>query len=83
MSDFMNPDRIAIGSDNPQAAALVSDLHAGIDAPVVVMDVRSEEMVKLASNALLATTLDNERPRAELARQGTGTSVLSRAGRDR
>ncbi|MEV4568907.1 UDP-glucose/GDP-mannose dehydrogenase family protein [Nonomuraea sp. NPDC049419] len=55
--DFMRPDRIVIGSADDATAALVAGLHEGIEGPVVVMDVRSAEMVKLASNALLATKI--------------------------
>ncbi|MDH6577214.1 UDP-glucose/GDP-mannose dehydrogenase family protein [Kitasatospora sp. MAP5-34] len=57
VADFMKPDRIVIGADSPAAGALVEQLHAGVDSPVVAMDVRSAEMVKLASNALLATRI--------------------------
>ncbi|MEV4804721.1 UDP-glucose/GDP-mannose dehydrogenase family protein [Nonomuraea sp. NPDC049421] len=55
--DFMRPDRIVIGSADDATATLVAELHKGIEGPVVVMDVRSAEMVKLASNALLATKI--------------------------
>jgi UDPglucose 6-dehydrogenase len=57
VQDFLNPDRIVIGSDDPAAARVVADLHAGIDGPVATMTVASAEMVKLASNALLATKI--------------------------
>ena len=55
--DFMNPDRIVIGSDDDAAGDVVEQLHADIDAPVVRMDVPSAEMVKLAANAFLATRI--------------------------
>jgi UDPglucose 6-dehydrogenase len=55
--DFMNPDRIVIGSDDEAAGDLVEELHAGLGAPVVRMDVPSAEMVKLAANAFLATRI--------------------------
>ncbi|WP_214106570.1 UDP-glucose dehydrogenase family protein [Acrocarpospora catenulata] len=55
--DFLHPDRIVIGASEEATARLISDLHQGVDGPVVVMDVRSAEMVKLASNALLATKI--------------------------
>lgn len=57
VKDFLHPDRIVIGASEGDTARLISDLHQGVDAPVVVMDVRSAEMVKLASNALLATKI--------------------------
>ncbi|MEO3872046.1 UDP-glucose/GDP-mannose dehydrogenase family protein [Nonomuraea sp. B12E4] len=55
--DFMQPDRVVVGAADEDTARLVTDLHDGVDGPVVVMDVRSAEMVKLASNALLATKI--------------------------
>ena len=57
IQDFMNPDRIVIGSDDEAAGDVVEELHAGLDAPVVRMDVPSAEMVKLAANAFLATRI--------------------------
>ncbi|MGW0804791.1 UDP-glucose dehydrogenase family protein [Nonomuraea sp. NPDC002799] len=55
--DFLHPDRVVIGTSDEATARLISELHEGVDGPVVVMDVRSAEMVKLASNALLATKI--------------------------
>ncbi|MGH3081211.1 MAG: UDP-glucose dehydrogenase family protein [Gaiellaceae bacterium] len=55
--DFMNPDRIVIGSDDDAAGDVVEELHSGVGAPVVRMDVPSAEMVKLAANAFLATRI--------------------------
>jgi UDPglucose 6-dehydrogenase len=57
ITDFMNPDRIVIGSDDDTAGDVVERLHAGLDAPVVRMDISSAEMVKLAANAFLATRI--------------------------
>ncbi|UBU17599.1 UDP-glucose dehydrogenase family protein [Nonomuraea gerenzanensis] len=57
VADFMQPDRIVIGAADEATAQLIADLHDGVDGPVAVMDVRSAEMVKLASNALLATKI--------------------------
>ncbi|GAA3255615.1 UDP-glucose dehydrogenase family protein [Nonomuraea helvata] len=55
--DFLHPDRIVVGASDEATARLISELHEGVVGPVVVMDVRSAEMVKLASNALLATKI--------------------------
>ena len=55
--DFMNPDRIVIGSDSGAPGDVVEQLHAKLDAPVVRMDIASAEMVKLAANAFLATRI--------------------------
>jgi len=53
--DFLNPDRIVIGCENPEAAVRVSELYKGVHAPVLVTDPASAEMIKYASNAFLAT----------------------------
>ncbi len=55
--DFLHPDRVVVGASDETVARLVADLHRGVEGPVVTMDVRSAEMVKLASNALLATKI--------------------------
>ncbi|MFB6822852.1 UDP-glucose dehydrogenase family protein [Streptomyces virginiae] len=82
--DFMAPDRIVIGQDDDTAGALVAALHTGIDAPVATMDVKSAEMVKLASNALLATKISFANEIATLC-ENTGanvTEVLGAVGMD-
>ncbi len=55
--DFMNPDRIVIGSFRDDDGDAVAALHAGIEAPVVRCDVASGEMIKLAANAALMTRI--------------------------
>ncbi|HEX4491172.1 MAG TPA: UDP-glucose/GDP-mannose dehydrogenase family protein [Acidimicrobiia bacterium] len=55
--DFLNPDRIVIGCDDPAAAVRISDLYRAVRAPVLVTDPASAEMIKYASNAFLATKI--------------------------
>jgi UDPglucose 6-dehydrogenase len=55
--DFVNPDRIVIGAFAEEDGAEVQALYDGIDAPVVVTDVASAEMIKLAANAFLMTRI--------------------------
>lgn len=57
VSDFLTPDRIVVGSDDPDAAALVVGFYRSLDAPVVVTDPSAAEMIKYASNAYLVTRL--------------------------
>ena len=59
VADFMNPDRVVVGSDPrwPWAADAVARLYDPLDCPVVRTDVASAEMIKLASNAFLATKI--------------------------
>ena len=57
VEDFMKPDRVVVGSLNRKAADEVADLYAPFllrGAPVLLMDPKSAEMTKYASNAMLA-----------------------------
>src|SRR5215216_5339618 len=55
--DFLEPDRVVIGDDGDWAGDAVAELYSPLDAPVVRTDIASAEMVKLASNAFLATKI--------------------------
>jgi UDPglucose 6-dehydrogenase len=55
--DFMNPDRVVIGSRSPEAAEKVAQLHLPLRARIVMTDLRTAEMIKYASNAFLATKI--------------------------
>jgi UDPglucose 6-dehydrogenase len=60
IEDFMRPNRIVIGAEDPQAIAIMKDLYNPlylIDTPFVITNVVSAEMVKYASNAFLATKI--------------------------
>src|ERR671921_544245 len=57
VADFMNPDRVVVGANDgsERYADRVEALYAPLGAEVVRTDVASAEMIKLASNAFLAT----------------------------
>ncbi|NYI05304.1 UDP-glucose dehydrogenase family protein [Allostreptomyces psammosilenae] len=55
--DFLHPDRIVVGSADDDAARLVADLYADLDAPVVLTDAGSAELAKYAANCFLAMKL--------------------------
>ncbi len=57
VDDFLNPDRVVIGSDDQNAATRVASLFLGTRAPILVTDPASAETTKYASNAFLATKL--------------------------
>lgn len=57
ITDFLNPDRTVLGSENIEAAERVAQLHLPLRAPIVVTDLRTAEMIKYASNAFLATRI--------------------------
>lgn len=57
IADFMQPDRIVIGSDSTEAIQVLRDLYKNISAPVLVTSPASAELIKYASNAFLAIKL--------------------------
>jgi len=57
VNDFMHPDRVVVGDDGSWGGDAVVELYAPLGAPLVRTDVASAEMVKLASNAFLATKI--------------------------
>ena len=57
LDDFMHPDRVVVGAFFESDGERVSALYKQIDAPIVRTDVFSAEMIKLASNAFLATRI--------------------------
>jgi UDPglucose 6-dehydrogenase len=57
VKDFLHPDRVVVGDDGDWAGEAVVDLYAPLNAPLVRTDIKSAEMVKLASNAFLATKI--------------------------
>jgi UDPglucose 6-dehydrogenase len=59
VKDFMEPDRVVIGADaaDEWAADAVEAAYSPLGAPIVRTDVASAEMIKLASNAFLATKI--------------------------
>jgi len=57
IQDFLEPDRIVIGSFREEDGSAVEDLYRGIDTDVVRTTVPTAEMVKYASNAFLATKI--------------------------
>ena len=58
VDDFMRPDRVVVGADGENGFGdRVAALYEPLDAPVVRTDVASAEMIKLASNAFLATKI--------------------------
>jgi UDPglucose 6-dehydrogenase len=58
IEDFMRPNRVVIGAASEQAMAIMKDLYSPlylIEAPFVITNIETAEMIKYASNAFLAT----------------------------
>ncbi len=57
LQDFMNPDRVVIGAHERSVAELVAKLYEPLEAPILLTDIYTAEMIKYASNAFLATRI--------------------------
>ena len=70
IDDFMRPDRIVVGTDNPRTTELLRALYAPFNRNhdrLISMDIRSAELTKYAANALLATKISFMNELANLA----------------
>jgi UDPglucose 6-dehydrogenase len=57
VQDFLNPDRVVLGSSDVEAAYKVAWLYMPLRAPIITTDIYTAEMIKYASNAFLATKI--------------------------
>ncbi len=57
VQDFLQPDRVVLGSTDRAAADKVAQLYHPVRAPIVITDLYTAEMIKYASNAFLATKI--------------------------
>jgi UDPglucose 6-dehydrogenase len=57
VADFREPDRVVVGGDRPDDVERVARLYQDLHAPILTTDTASAEMIKLASNAFLATKI--------------------------
>ena len=91
IDDFMKPDRVVIGTDDPRVAEIMKELYSPFvrtGNPIVIMDVASAELTKYAANAMLATRISfmNEMSRicervgADVTKVREGIGTDSRIG---
>ncbi|MFH1779292.1 MAG: UDP-glucose/GDP-mannose dehydrogenase family protein [Candidatus Omnitrophota bacterium] len=57
INDFMHPDRIVIGVESKKAKDILLELYKPLNAPIIVTDIKSAEIIKHASNSFLATKI--------------------------
>src|SRR5210317_13949 len=70
INDFMKPDRIIVGTDNPRTTELLKSLYEPFNRNhdrLISMDIRSAELTKYAANAMLATKISFMNELANLA----------------
>jgi len=78
LQDFMNPDRVVIGAHDRAVAEQVARLYEPLDAPILITDIYTAEMIKYASNAFLATRISFINEIARIAeRVGADVKVVA------
>lgn len=84
ISDTLYPDRVVIGTDSKKAESLLMKLHSPIGGERVLTDIASAEMIKYASNSLLATKISFANSIAFVSELvgADATEVLKGAGLD-
>jgi UDPglucose 6-dehydrogenase len=75
MADFRSPDRVVVGDDGNWAGDAVAELYEPFDSPLIRTDITTAEMIKLASNAFLATKISFINEIANVC-EDTGADVL-------
>lgn len=78
VNDFMNPDRIVVGVDSAQAKEIMKETYYGIERtgrPIMFTDIKSSEIIKYASNAMLATRISFVNMLAELCEK-QGANIM-------
>ncbi|MGA1052220.1 MAG: UDP-glucose dehydrogenase family protein [Ilumatobacteraceae bacterium] len=83
--DFLHPDRVVIGAEHDESAALVERLYASLDAPVIHTDPASAETIKYAANGFLAMKISFINSVAAMCEQvgADVTAVVAGIGSDR
>jgi UDPglucose 6-dehydrogenase len=89
IADFMHPDRIVVGVESKKARDILLDLYRPLNAPILLTDIKSAELIKHASNSFLATKISFinavsqvcERTGADVAKVAEGMGLDKRIGR--
>ena len=83
VDDFLKPDRVVIGSNSDKATAIMQEIYSPFFRTgnrVIVMDVRSAEMTKYASNSFLATKISFMNEIANLCEKLGADAEMVRVG---
>ena len=83
IDDFLKPDRVVCGCDDPRSAEIMKELYAPFvrtGKPILIMDLESAELSKYAANAMLATRISFMNEMAALCEQlGANVNEVRRA----
>ncbi|MFT4303214.1 MAG: UDP-glucose dehydrogenase family protein [Candidatus Woesearchaeota archaeon] len=82
VKDFFTPDRIVIGTDTEKAKEVMKKIYRGIERtgkPILFTDIKSSEIIKYASNAMLATRISFANMLSQLCeKQGADITMVSK-----
>jgi UDPglucose 6-dehydrogenase len=76
VKDFMHPDRIIIGAINQRAIDTIVEIYRPLNAPLLITDINSAELIKHATNAFLATKISFINSIAQVCEK-TGADITS------
>jgi UDPglucose 6-dehydrogenase len=90
IGDFLHPDRVVLGVESERAKTKLLELYKPMDAPKIVTDIASAELIKHASNALLSTKISFinaismicEKSGADVLKVAEGVGLDKRIGRE-
>lgn len=90
IGDFLHPDRVVLGVETKRAEEKLLELYKPIDAPKIVTDIASAELIKHASNSLLSTKISFinaisiicDTTDADVLKVAEGVGLDKRIGRD-
>jgi len=90
INDFLHPDRIVLGVESERGKEKLLELYKPMDAPKIVTDIASAELIKHASNSFLSTKISFinaisiicERSGADILKVAEGMGLDKRIGRD-
>jgi UDPglucose 6-dehydrogenase len=76
VKDFMHPDRIIIGANTQRAIDTIVEIYRPLNAPLLITDINSAELIKHATNAFLATKISFINSIAQVCEK-TGADITS------
>lgn len=90
LSDTLHPDRVVIGTNSDRARDILIELHKSIDGKIVLCNVETAELIKYASNSMLATKISfahaiaflSEKVGADVEKVLEGVGLDKRIGRN-
>ncbi|MFC1985237.1 UDP-glucose dehydrogenase family protein [Chloroflexota bacterium] len=88
--DTLNPDRIVIGVESERAASIMTELYKPLNAPIIITNIETAELIKHASNSFLALKISYinaianicEKLDADVVKVAEGMGYDKRIGRD-